>query len=170
MLVCLIAITCISICGRILNSLGHSEFASAYLSFATPLLKSFGPVVGDFELVEAGVAFAIMSFIPLCQLNRAHAVVEVATGMLPIFAKRLLAFVWEVLFAFVFIIIAWRLYVGTTDKMRYGETTFMLQFPTWWGYAACTVAAVVTCVVAVYSVWLHFDALRTSRYGDEVAS
>jgi len=154
-LLSLILITCNSIAGRILNSLGHSELIKENLPAISGFLTKFGPIVGDFELVEAGVAFAIMAFLPWCQLHRAHATVELFTGFLPVRFNRFLAMVWEIVFAFVLIIITWRLYVGTTDKMRYGETTFMLQFPVWWGYAACAAAAGVACVVAIYSAWTH---------------
>lgn len=161
-LTALIAITTLSVLGRLLNTIGHSgylkdrQMIDGFASF----LQSFGPINGDFELVEAGVAFAIMACLPWCQLQRGHAKVEVFTGLLPSAPNRYLAFLWEALFAFVLIVVAWRLYVGTTDKMRYGETTFMLQFPTWWGYAACAFAAAIACIVAVYSVWLHALALR----------
>ena len=159
-LVCLVILTCVSIIGRLLNTMGHSPFVETYLSFLAPFLKGFGPINGDFELVEAGIAFAIMAFVPLCQLGRGHATVEVLTSMMPVSLNRLLAFIWEIVFAFVMFVIAWRLYVGTTDKMRYGETTFMIQFPVWWGYAACTFAAVVAFLVSLWSVWLHFRDLR----------
>jgi TRAP-type C4-dicarboxylate transport system permease small subunit len=164
-LLALIGITCVSVIGRTLNTLGHSDFVSAFTPFLAPLLTGFGPILGDFELVEAGVAFSIMAFLPLCQLNRGHATVELVTGLFPQGINRLLALLWETVFAFVLIVIAWRLYVGTTDKMRYGETTFMLQFPVWWGYAACAFAAVIACMVAVYSVYLHIrDVSGSDEY------
>ena len=79
---------------------------------------------------------------------------------MPVGMNRFLALIWEILFAVVLFVIAWRLYVGTTDKLRYGETTFMLQFPIWWGYAACTLAAVVAFLVSLWSVWLHLEDVR----------
>ncbi|MEL7429358.1 MAG: TRAP transporter small permease [Pseudomonadota bacterium] len=158
----LVALTCLSVLGRTLDTIGHSEFIKDNLGFLSGILVFFGPVNGDFELVEAGVAFAIMACIPWCQLNRAHATVELFTNFFPHAANRFLAFVWEVLFAFVWLVVAWRLYVGTSDKMRYGETTFMLQYPVWWGYAACCAAAIVACVIALYSVWLHWIDMRNT--------
>lgn len=160
----LILITGLSVLGRELSALGHSAFLEShgFLSAIAGILKSFGPINGDFEIVEAGVAFAIMACIPWCQLQRGHAKVELFTAFLPDKANRFLALLWEALFAFVLIIIAWRLYVGMTDKMRFGETSFMLQFPIWWGYAACTFAAVTACIVALYSVWQYAQDLRLS--------
>ena len=159
-LLLLIVLTCISIFGRTLNTLGHSDFLETNALFLSEFLTGFGPINGDFELVEAGVAFSIMAFIPLCQINRAHAIVEVVTGFFPQKLSRFLALLWEIIFALTLAIIAWRLYVGTTDKMRYGETTFMLQFPVWWGYAACAFAAFIACFVGFYSVYLHYRDFR----------
>ncbi|MEM7214539.1 MAG: TRAP transporter small permease [Pseudomonadota bacterium] len=167
-LLCLVAITCISVLGRILNTVGHYPFVKENIAFLSNLLTKAGPIVGDFELVEAGVAFAIMAFLPWCQLNRAHAAVELFTGFLPKTPNRLLAMFWEILFAAVMVIITWRIYVGTTDKMRYGETTFMLQYPVWWGYAACTIAAGVACIIAIYSAWLHTKDFFDPKQGTDV--
>lgn len=154
-LIALIAITVFSIIGRSLNSIGHHDPFEAALGPIAQFFQMFGPINGDFELVEAGVAFAIMAFIPWCQLNRAHAKVELFTSFLPSGGNRFLSFIWEALFAFVMVVIAWRLYIGTTDKMRFNETTFMLQFPVWWGYAACCAAAVIAAIVAVYSAFTY---------------
>jgi len=162
-LICVVIMTCLSVTGRELNAFGHSALLKDYLPPVAGLFQSFGPIVGDFELVEAGVALAITSFLPWCQLNRAHAVVELFTSALPDFANRFLSFIWEILFTIILAVIAWRLIIGTSDKLRFNETTFMLQFPVWWGYAACSVAAVIAFLVAIYSVWLQAGALRSSH-------
>ncbi len=58
--------------------------------------------------------------------------------------------VTDIVFAAVLILIAWRLYEGMMSKMSYNETTFLLQFPIWWAYAASFVGAVVAAIVGVY--------------------
>lgn len=154
-LLVLIATTTLSIAGRLLNSIGHTQFVASWLAVLAEPLQWFRPITGDFELVEAGVAFAIMAFIPWCQINRGHAKVEVLTGFLPAAQNRWLALLWEAIFCATYLLIAWRLIIGTSDKIRYGETSFMLQFPVWWGYAAASVAACLACVVALWSLVLH---------------
>jgi TRAP-type C4-dicarboxylate transport system permease small subunit len=109
-----------------------------------------GPVNGDFELVEAGVAFAIFSFIPLCQITSGHAAVDVFANSFPARANRILRMVTEIVFALVLVLIAWRLGAGTVSKFENGETSFLLQFPVWWAYAASLVAAVVAAIVGIY--------------------
>jgi TRAP-type C4-dicarboxylate transport system permease small subunit len=36
------------------------------------------------------------------------------------------------------------------SKQSYGDTTFLLQFPIWWAYAASLSGAVLTAVIAFY--------------------
>jgi len=73
----LIILTCVSVIGRGLNSLLHGPIATIAPALSRRLLElGVGPVNGDFELVEAGIAFAIFAFIPLCQVSSGHATVD----------------------------------------------------------------------------------------------
>ena len=111
-----------------------------------------GPVPGDFELVEAGTGFAVFAFLPWCQLNRGHATVDLFTNYLSPAINRVLDLLWELVLSLITILIAWRLWIGMLEKREYGETTFILQFPIWWGIALCAAATVVGVIVAVYMV------------------
>jgi len=74
----LIVLTCLSVVGRSLNGLLHTASVQALGPWVDALLDlGIGPINGDFELVEAGMAFAIFAFLPLCQLNGAHASVDI---------------------------------------------------------------------------------------------
>lgn len=149
-LLLLVAITCLSVVGRNLNSLGHLPIVEQMAPALAEALTSLGSINGDFELVEAGIAFSIMAFFPWCQITGRHATVDVLTAFIPAGMNRLLDLLWDLLFAVVMVVITWRLYVGMTDKIRYGETTFMIQFPIWWAFALCLLAAVVATLVTVY--------------------
>ena len=109
-----------------------------------------GPIPGDFELVEALTAFAVFAFLPWCQLTRSHATVDVFTSFFPDGVNRVIDLVTEMLMSLIIILIAWRLWHGTLDKINYHETTFILQFPVWWGYASALAAALVAVVVSLY--------------------
>lgn len=121
-----------------------------------------GPVPGDFELVEVLTAFAVFSFLPWCQLRRAHANVDVFTSFLPERINRVIDLVTELLMTLVMILIAWRLWYGMTDKMRYSETTFILQYPVWWGFAAAMFAASIGVIVSVYMTWIRIRELSAT--------
>lgn len=161
----LIALTCLSILGRMLNGAFHSPFMESVApGFSKWMLDlGVGPINGDFELVEAGVAFAIFAFLPLCQMTAGHAYVDIFTNMLPKGTNRFLKAVVEVLFALVLILIAWRLYEGMVSKMKYGETTFLLQFPIWWAYLASWLASVSAAVVSVYVACIRIYELASRK-------
>ncbi|ABF62104.1 hypothetical protein TM1040_3130 (plasmid) [Ruegeria sp. TM1040] len=147
----LIFLTCISIAGRLLNGVFHSDM----LEGLAPQLSEWmaarvGPVNGDFEVVEAGVAFAIFSFIPLCQITAGHAAVDVFANSFSARVNRILRMITEIVFALVLVLIAWRLGAGTLSKFENGETSFLLEFPIWWAYGLSLIAAVVAAVVGIY--------------------
>jgi len=158
-LLALITLTTLSIIGRSANTLGHNDFLQNVLPTLAGWLTQLGPITGDFELVEAGVAFAVMAFFPWCFVQRGHATVDAFTQLLPNRIVHFLSLLWETVFAFVMIIITWRIYIGTTNKQAYGETTFMLEFPLWWAFAAVTLAAAVATVVAVWMVLVRASDL-----------
>ena len=161
----LIVLTCVSIAGRLLNGLFHGSFmqsiAPGFSEWA--IGAGVGPVNGDYELVEAGVAFAIFAFIPLCQITSSHASVDLFADFFPDWLDRLLRMLTEIVFAGVLILIAWRLYDGMISKQRYMETSFLLQFPVWWAYAVSLAAAVVAAVVGVAVAVIRLQELVQGR-------
>lgn len=156
----LILITCLSVLGRSLNALLHGWVGQMMPGLSAWALDlGIGPVTGDFELVEAGVAFAVFASLPLCQLRSGHASVDMFTHALPQRARRFLAMVAEILFMLVLMLIAWRLFEGMLSKKSYGETTFLLQLPIWWTYALSLIGAVMAAITAVYTA-----ILRTAEF------
>jgi TRAP-type C4-dicarboxylate transport system permease small subunit len=111
-----------------------------------------GPVPGDFELVEAGTALAVFCFLPWCQLQRGHAVVDLLWGWYPPGMKRTLLLLWDVLLLAAWTLLVWRMGVAMTDYRANGEVTFILQMPVWWGYAASLVPAVLGCLTGAWRV------------------
>lgn len=164
-LTALILLTCVSVLGRSINTILHFDWLAAASAGATQMLldTGVGPVPGDFEVVEAGIAFAIAAFLPLCQITGGHATVDIFTAYLPERANRFLIALWEVVFALVLILIALRLYEGMSSKMRYGETTMLLQFPIWWAYGGCFLGSVVAALVSVYVACVRVAELVTGR-------
>lgn len=154
----LVLLVCASIVGRELNGLAYG---GALGSFGQWLIDiGIGPVTGDFELVEAGIAFAIFAFLPLTQLTGSHATVDIFTNGLGARANHAIATFWSIVMAAVILLITWRLYAGMQDKIRYGETTFLIQFPIWWAYAASLCAAVATSIVSVYCAAMRLTGAR----------
>ena len=173
-LVGLIVITCLSIIGRSINSILFSDVFQIHLpEFANFVLAlGVGPINGDFELVEAGMAFSICAFLPLCQLRNAHASVTVFTAKLPRRANQILETFISVLFTFVLCLIAAQLFQGMESKRASGQTSFLLQFPVWWGYAFALSGATMAAVTSIFISSRHivdtfgFRYPRRRRKGD----
>lgn len=165
----LVLMTCASVLGRGLNTFAHSNLIESAFPALGRALLGFGvaPVKGDFEIVEAGVAFAIFAFLPICQLHGAHASVDVFTNFLPAGAQRIVVAFWEVVLTMAIALIAWRLYAGLEGKLNNGETTFVLQFPVWWAYGASFVAACVAVLVALYCAAARLADIVAGPGGDD---
>ncbi len=112
-----------------------------------------GPVPGDFELVQTGCAIAVFSFLPWCQIKRGHVSVDILVNQFRPRAQAIFALLGDVALTVAAILIAWRLYDGMRDKLAYGEETFILAMPVWYGYALSLVGAVLFAIVALYTVW-----------------
>ena len=164
----LIVLICISVIGRSLNGLLHGWIGAVMPGISAWALDlGVGPINGDFELVEAGVAFAIFAFLPLCQISAGHASVDIFTAKLPTRINRLLQLAIDVIFAVVLIAIAYQLYNGMLSKQGYGDTTFLLQFPIWWAYAASLSGSILTAVISLYVAGIR--ALELMR-GEDILS
>jgi TRAP-type C4-dicarboxylate transport system permease small subunit len=111
-----------------------------------------GPIPGDFEIVQAGVLFAIFCFLPWCHLERGHAIVAIVTGYFPVRFSAALEFLWDALMLVVASFIAWRLWAGLADKIGNRESTFILRVPLWVIYSAGLIGALIFVVIAVYCV------------------
>ncbi len=158
MLTALILLTCVSVLGRGLNGLLHDDaMQSVAPGLAQWLLDlGVGAVNGDFEIIEAGVAFAIFAFLPFCHLTDGHATVDIFTSRMSAKTNRVLAAIISLIFAAVMVLIAVQLYAGMQSKIRSGQTTFLLEFPIWWAYALSLVGAVLAAIVAVYIAVARF--------------
>lgn len=109
-----------------------------------------GPVRGDFELVEAGTALAVFSFMPWCHLKGGHAVVDMLWGRYPAAMRRALVVLSDALMLVVWVLLVWRMGLAMHDYYLNGEVSFILQMPVWWGYAASMVPAVLGCLAYLW--------------------
>lgn len=149
----LVLLVCASVLGREVGDLAFGGFLGGFGDWLLAL--GIGPVLGDFELVEAGIAFAVFAFLPLTQLKGAHAQVDIFARAFGSRTDRALVTFWSIVMAAVTVLITWRLSVGMLDKIRYEETSFLIQFPIWWAYAASLVAASVASITSIYCAVLR---------------
>jgi TRAP-type C4-dicarboxylate transport system permease small subunit len=168
-LLALILITCLSILGRAANSALHAMVAAGFLpGLAQGVLDAgLGAVRGDYELVEAGMAFAIFAYLPFCQVTMGHASVDVFTNRLPRRVNQFLDVLIALAMAVAMVVIAVQLNEGMARKMPNGfgavQTSLLLEFPVWWAYAASLFGAVLAAAVSIYMVILRLYEFLTGR-------
>ena len=165
MLAALITLTCLSIVGRMLNSFLHLELVQDITpNLANYLIEArIGPITGDYELLEAGMAGVIFAFMPLCQLRAGHAFVAIFTDKMPAKFRGILICFIESVFALTLVLIAWQLGNGLGDKYRSHETTALLELPIWYGYAAALIMAYAAGFVAVCIAYFEVIALVSGQ-------
>lgn len=116
-------------------------------------------VPGDIELVQLGTALAVFAFLPLCQARRGNIMVDTFTSRLPSGVQRGLDALWDLVYALMAAVIAWRLGIGAYDTIRSNTVSMVLGLPTGWAIAACALMAGVLALVAVAT------AVRMARSG-----
>ncbi|TBW58419.1 TRAP transporter small permease [Marinobacter halodurans] len=146
LLISAILITCSSIAGRSLTPIGLSA------------------IPGDYELVEILCGLAVFSFMPYCQLFRGHISVDLFIERLGPRAMAWTQLLGDVVMSGLVTVMAWRHFAGTLDKHAYGETSFILQIPVWWSYAAAMVLLVLFWITSLFTVWRDIVALHTGSF------
>ncbi len=121
------------------------------------------PVPGDVELVESSIAFVICAFLPWCQLEKGHASVGIVTDQFSPRVNAVIDLIGDLLLLGAAIVMTWRHIYGLMDKFAYGETTFILRFPLWWGYAGALVGLIGWIIVGVWCVWADGRAIATGK-------
>lgn len=124
-LLVLAVMTVLSVTGRAINAYG------------------FGPIDGDFELIEHGTAFVVFCSLPYCQMRFGHVSVDVLARFFYYPLSWAIALISHIAMSVMAFIIARQLYYGLMDKYSWGETSFIIQFPVWWGYAASLPASIL---------------------------
>jgi TRAP-type C4-dicarboxylate transport system permease small subunit len=164
-LLALVVIATLSIIGRSLSGVLHTDFFTTQLAGVSQMLLDLGvgEINGNYEMVQAGAAFAIFAFLPVCQFYGAHASVDVFTSALPQAVNRWIIAFWEVVLAAVIILIIVQLYGGLQRYLSNGETTLFLQYPLWWSYAACFATGVFACIVSVYCAFVRISEAMGNR-------
>src|SRR3546814_2291950 len=109
--------------------------------FRSLIAAGLGPIPGDFELVEAVTAFAVLAFMGLCQYHRGHVTVDLFLARAGRRANALVDVLANLLMTAPAAVLTWRLFFGLLANRSNGETTSTLQFPFWWGFSAAPPSA-----------------------------
>lgn len=137
---------------RLLAMLGGALAVCLALLVSTSITLralGLGGVRGDFEFVQMGVALIVFAFMPWSQARRGNVMVDSFTTKLPKRFQAALDALWEVVFAAMMALIAWRLGAGAMEAARSNTTTMVLLLPIAPAIAACALLAGFTALVAL---------------------
>ncbi len=165
MLSALVLLTVFNIVMRLVDRLFHWMVEAEVMAGLGQWLidAGVGPTLGTFELIEAGVAFVIFAFLPICQITGGHATVDIFTSAMSEGTNRILRGLTEVLFAAIMVLIAAQLFGGLVTKFTSGQTTLELQLPVWYSYAIGFIGAALAAIVAVYLGAVRFIEMASGR-------
>jgi TRAP-type C4-dicarboxylate transport system permease small subunit len=136
----------------LLAYLGGAVIAAVGLMSAISIIgrsAASRPVLGDFELVEIGTAVAGSLFLAYCQASRGHIAVDFFTLKASPRIVHLLDRLGDLLMAITLLLVGWRTGVAAGDMYSTGETSMLLGFPTWIGYAATVPGVIFAGLVAL---------------------
>ena len=123
------------------------------------------PIQGDFELVELGMAIAIFSFLPYCQIVRGNVIVDLFTTRASPRTRALLDGIGNLLYTAIAALLTWRVALGGMEIRSYHETTMVLQVPMWWGYVPAVIFLAFLTVVCAYTLWRSAEEYRGAPAG-----
>ncbi len=137
---------------RLLALLGGALAVALALLVSTSITLralGLGGVRGDFEFVQMGVALIVFAFMPWCQARCGNVMVDSFTTKLPPRFRAALDALWEMVFAAMMALIAWRLGMGAMDAASSSTTTMVLLMPIAPAIAVCAALAGFTALVAL---------------------
>lgn len=116
-----------------------------------------GPIAGDVELTQVGIALAISLGLPWSQLRGSNIIVDFFTQSWRQARVRALDGIGCLLLAAMCLLLAWRTGAGALAVREAGETTMIISLPMWWAYASLAPGLGLTALVALRQALLYFS-------------
>jgi TRAP-type C4-dicarboxylate transport system permease small subunit len=144
---------------RLVNSISHVLtllgglvlFGMALTVTLSVCLSALGfeGIPGDFELVGIGCVIAISLFLPQCQIQKSHIMVDLFTNWLPLHKRRILEAFWQLVFAAAWIALLWLTTRGMLEKLHYDDRSMLLGFPVWLAYVPAVLGLAFSAIAAI---------------------
>ncbi len=135
---------------------GAVLLAAAALTVVSGTLRWFTsqPVRGDFEIISIASGLAVLSALAFCALNRGNILVDSFTTWLPARINTLIDAFWQLVWAAVMGVIAWRMTLGGMEAMANGTRTIgLLALPYGWAIAVGAACFGLTALIALAWSW-----------------
>lgn len=140
-------LTTISVTGRSLSSVS----------------TTFGPIMGDFELIGIGTGVAVFAFLPYCQIKRANVLVDFFLVSAPARVKASFDVAGCLIYGVIMVLFSWRTTVGGIGLYEAAETTYMLGIPRWWTFPLAIACLVLLVAVCGYTLVRSIEDVRHNR-------
>lgn len=114
------------------------------------------PIPGDYELVQLGIAVAVASFLPFCQMRGGHVLVDFFTANARPAVRGTLDAIGACLVAIAAAVFAWRLAAGALGLKEANDQTTILALPTWWAVALMVPSFALFAAAGLYTAWDHW--------------
>ena len=114
------------------------------------------PVPGDYELVQLGIAVAVASFLPFCQMRGGHVLVDFFTAHSRPSVRAALDTLGALLLAVAAAVFAWRIAAGALSFKEANDQTTILEIPTWWAMALMVPSFALFSAAGFYTAWRHW--------------
>ena len=111
------------------------------------------PVPGDFELMQIGSAICVAAFLPWCQMQGGNIIVDFFTARTSPRTQAWLDVFGALLLATVMLLVAWRTGAGALTVKAAGETSMIMGFPSWIGYALMVPGFALTAIAGLYTAY-----------------
>lgn len=130
---------------------GLAIFTASVVVTVSVIMRNLGlnGIRGDFELVELVCTACASLFLPLCQLNKGHVMVDLFTYWMSPRLQRRVDGLWMLLFGIAWALLCWRLTHGLHEMYDYGDRTMLLRAPVWWAYVPAVFGTALSAGVAV---------------------
>ncbi len=142
---------------------GAVIFAVAVTVAISVVMRNVGlrGVRGDFELVEMSCAFAAGLFLPLCQFNRGHVMVDLFTNWLPLNIRAGIDWIWLFCFAVIWAVLCYFTIHGMMEIRGYGDRTMLLSMPVWWAFVPAVLGTGAASLIAFTQAFLQPKMIST---------
>lgn len=107
------------------------------------------PLLGDFELVQLAMGFAVAAFLPYCQLKKGNIIVDFFTTKATQGTRDWLDRIGALTVAVMMGLFAWRTLLGGLNEKSTGSVSMLMQLPTYPAYYAMVPAFILTAVIAL---------------------
>jgi TRAP-type C4-dicarboxylate transport system permease small subunit len=122
------------------------------------------PFVADYDLVKHGVAIAVFTFLPYCQITYGNVTVDIFTERMGPRAKAGMVLLSSVIAAAVAVLLFRQMWLGMLDYMEYREVMVSIPIPLWTAFPPALVSLALLFFAAVLTAGEAWRGMRSGMW------